>query len=145
MFQSYNMLFHTYSHNYFLVFQLYFKGCNFGQLENHCGHLKSCLDVAKSFLKVLQGWKCHPLPLCDHGPANWTDQRLIWLLHSSSDASWDFENPTIVCLGKSAVMNVTEAGGRLWCACGNTIYIMDINTLGIEVSAFFSSRAVYMD
>ena len=52
--------------------------------------------------------------------------------------SWDFENPTIVCLSNNAVMNLTEARGRLWCASGNCIYVLDVETLGIEVNLFFS-------
>eukprot|EP00794_Sanderia_malayensis_P015150 gene15150-16707_t len=55
-----------------------------------------------------------------------------------TDASWDFDNPTVVCLGKSAVLTVTEAAGRLWCACENYIFIMDITTLGIETSTLES-------
>ena len=49
------------------------------------------------------------------------------------DRSWDLENPITVCLSKLAVMDLTEARGKLWCASGNYIHVLDIETLGTEV------------
>ena len=56
------------------------------------------------------------------------------LILQFADNSWDLDNPVIVCLSKLAVMDMTEARGKLWCASGNFIYILDIETLGTEVS-----------
>lgn len=48
------------------------------------------------------------------------------------DGTWNLENPTIVCLGVKSILALTEAGKKLWCACGSQIIILDALTLGIE-------------
>jgi len=48
------------------------------------------------------------------------------------DNSWDCNNPVVVCLSKSAVMDMTEARGKLWCAAGSFIFVLNVETLGIE-------------
>lgn len=52
------------------------------------------------------------------------------------DGTWNLENPTIVCLGVKSILALTEAGKKLWCACGSQIIILDALTLGIEVTMY---------
>lgn len=55
------------------------------------------------------------------------------------DGIWDYRNPTIVCLGTCSVLSLTEAKERLWCGCGNKIFVIESQTLAIEVWFIFCS------
>ena len=65
---------------------------------------------------------------------------VVFCIDLISDDSWDYANPVIISLSKSSVMDMTDARGRLWCAAGNCIYVLDIETLGTEVSIHMSIR-----
>lgn len=50
--------------------------------------------------------------------------------------TWDTSQPTSVAVGSSTtpVTRMLPTGSKLWCACGNTVKILNVQTLVLENS-----------
>ena len=53
-----------------------------------------------------------------------------------SDGLWDIESPETVTLASAStpLNKMLAVAGRLWCACGSNVYVINPLTVDVEVS-----------
>lgn len=47
--------------------------------------------------------------------------------------TWDLSNPTVLSLSLNPVMSIVISCDRLWCASGSAIFVVDVDTMLVEV------------